>query len=81
MMMKTRVWLLLVLILSPAIGLAGENGRSGNGKKLKVEPVLAPDPRVTRILASLGDNSAAMLPPIRTAGDFNAVAKSYMNAQ
>lgn len=46
-------------------------------KKLKVEPVLAADPQVTRILASLGDNTAAMLPPIKTTGDFNAVAKSY----
>ncbi len=75
--MKTRAWLLLALILGPAIGLAGENARSGSGKKLRVEPVLAPDPQVTRVLAALGEDSAAMLPPIKTTGDFNAVTREF----
>ena len=66
-----------LMLVAIAVAAVAAGGEAGEGEALKVEPVLAPDPQVTRILASLGDNSAAMLPPIRTAGDFNAVARKY----
>ncbi len=77
----------LVPGLSLCMGLAscGEN-ESSAGKKSpkieppavnKVEPVLPADPKVTGILNGLGENSSALLSPIKTAGEFNDVARSY----
>jgi hypothetical protein len=43
----------------------------------KVEPEIAPDPKVTEILDGLGEGCSALLPPIKTAGEFNDVARSY----
>ena len=49
---------------------AGENGR-------KLEPVLAPDPKVMQVLAGLGDNSTAVLENGRIVGEFNALSKQF----
>ena len=48
-----------------------------NARPARVDPPLPPDPTVTAILNGLGDNSSAMLPPIKTAGEFNDVARKY----
>lgn len=42
-----------------------------------VQPVLEPDPAVEKILAELGDNTAALLPAGRVVGEFGAFAKQF----
>lgn len=43
----------------------------------KIQPVLKPDPAVEKILASLGDNTAALLPPGTVVGEFGPFAKEF----
>jgi hypothetical protein len=43
----------------------------------KIEPALMPDPEVTRILDGLGDNSLAVLPTTKVAGEFNDLARLF----
>src|SRR5262245_41005414 len=43
----------------------------------KIEPTLAPDPEVTKILDGLGDNSLAVLPPTKVTGEFNDLARLF----
>jgi hypothetical protein len=43
----------------------------------KVTPELAPDPKVMEILNGLGEGSSAKLPPVKTAGDLNDVARRW----
>ncbi|MHC4914559.1 MAG: RNA polymerase sigma factor [Planctomycetota bacterium] len=42
-----------------------------------VAPDFTPNPDVTRILESLGEGCSAELPPVKTAGELNAVARKY----
>jgi hypothetical protein len=59
-----------VFVTVAALAHAAENANAA-------KPVLAPDPAVTRILNSLDAGHSALLPPIRTAGDINDVARKY----
>ncbi|MCX7804569.1 MAG: hypothetical protein N3A38_05190 [Planctomycetota bacterium] len=43
----------------------------------RVAPELAPDPAVTKIIEEIGEGCATALPPARTAGDINDVARKY----
>jgi hypothetical protein len=43
----------------------------------RIDPPLAPDPEVTGILDGLGDNSLAVLPATRVAGEFNDLARLF----
>ena len=43
----------------------------------KVTPALKPDPAVLKIIDGLGDNTSALLPPMKTAGDLNAEARRW----
>ncbi len=51
---------------------AAESAKGG-----KVTPVLPPDAKVARLLASLGPGQSVLLPPVKTTGDLNATAKKY----
>ena len=75
--MKVNVFLVPGLFLCIGLASGGESDNSTGQKALKVEPVLSVDPKVTGILKGLGDGCSALLPPIKTAGDFNDVARSY----
>ena len=69
--MRGLLTVLVTLAIGPAVS-AGENGKSES-----VTPVLAPDAKVTAILAGLGEGASADLPPIKTTGDINEVARKY----
>jgi hypothetical protein len=43
----------------------------------EMEPELPPDPKVMAILDGLGDTSSAVLPPIKTLGDWNDVNREH----
>ncbi len=64
----------LTLILCTSLtAVAAEDGKKAD----KVTPVLAPDPKVTTILNSLGDCSSANLPVSKKVGKWNATSKYY----
>lgn len=65
-----------VVVVAAAVVLATAQAGRGNDA-VTVEPALKPDPAVTKIIDGLGDNSSAELPPIKTVGEWNAVAKEY----
>jgi RNA polymerase sigma factor (sigma-70 family) len=72
---------LAAAVLAAATVVAGTGGvavhhlAAGGGSGFPVN--LAPDPEVLRILDSLEAGQSAYLPPVRTAGDLNAVARKY----
>lgn len=56
-----------------------DGGRDDAGDPLPrpISPALPPDPSVVTILDSLGDNSSALLPPLKTHGEWNDVTKGH----
>ena len=64
--------------LVPAFAvLVGLVGVAAGAAEPKIEPELAADPQVVGMIDGLGDNSSCLLPPIKTVGEFNEVARSY----
>ncbi len=70
--MGVRARVLLTVIVG-SIFLGGVSA----SEKTAVEPALPPDAKVTEILNGLGDNSSAVLPPIKTVGEWNAITKQF----
>lgn len=61
------IGLSLGLVLMPSIGWVAE----------PILPALRPDPAVEKILAGLGDNTAALLPPAAVVGEFGPIARQF----
>jgi hypothetical protein len=68
-----KVLLTISLAIACTTALAAEKKKQED----KVTPVLAPDSKVTSIIRSLADGASANLPPIKTTGDINAVARKW----
>jgi hypothetical protein len=62
-----------VLIGTVCLAMAGSTGFAGE----KIEPVLASNAAVERILSELGDNTAALLLPASVVGDFGPIARAF----
>ncbi len=70
------VMAMFLAIMATAVAMAGEGTAAGKGPG-PVKPELPPDPAVMKILDALGENQSALLPPLKTHGEFSADQKQW----